>query len=151
MGKKPARVRGADAAASADTAPLVLQFKEAVASVLEPFAGASTHPHHGQRVVVGQRLMQPVSDIFLGWTTGLEGRHFYGRRLRDAKIKPLVESFDTDTLLIHAELCGWSLARAHAKEFGGGGDRRRPRCERSVRRGHRSLWPGLCRPGGTRP
>lgn len=115
IGKKPARVRGADAAASADNAPLVLQFKEAVASVLEPFAGASAHPHHGQRVVVGQRLMQPVSDIFLGWTTGLEGRHFYGRRLRDAKIKPLVESFDTDTLLIHAALCGWSLARAHAK------------------------------------
>jgi uncharacterized protein (DUF2252 family) len=100
---------------SAGNSPLFLQFKEAVASVLEPFAGASLHRHHGERVVAGQRLMQPASDIFLGWLTGYEGRHFYGRQLRDAKIKPLVETFDDEMLLLYARLCGWSLARAHAK------------------------------------
>ncbi len=95
--------------------PLFLQFKEAVASVLEPFAGASLHAHHGERVVVGQRLMQPASDIFLGWVTAPNGRQFYVRQLRDAKIKPLVESFDAELLELYAEACGWVLARAHSK------------------------------------
>lgn len=96
--------------------PLFLQFKEAVASVLEPYAGASVHPHHGQRVVAGQRLMQPASDIFLGWVTAkTTGKQFYVRQLRDAKIKPLVETFDAELLDLYANACGWVLARAHAK------------------------------------
>ena len=95
--------------------PLFLQFKEAVNSVLEPYAGKSTYDHHGQRVVMGQRLMQPASDIFLGWVTAPNGRQFYVRQLRDAKIKPLVETFNADVLDIYAMACGWVLARAHAK------------------------------------
>ena len=95
--------------------PLFLQFKEAVSSVLEPYAGKSTYGHHGQRVVTGQRLMQPASDIFLGWTTAPNGRHFYVRQLHDAKIKPMVETFDAEMLDVYAQACGWVLARAHAK------------------------------------
>lgn len=95
--------------------PLFLQVKQANASVLEPHAGASTYAHHGQRVVMGQRLMQPASDIFLGWVTGRTGREFYVRQLRDVKLSPQVETFDAEMLEIHGELCGWALARAHAK------------------------------------
>jgi len=95
--------------------PLFLQFKGAVQSVLEPYAEQSAYPHHGQRVVMGQRLMQPVSDIFLGWTTAPNGRCFYVRQLHDAKIKPLVETFDAEMLDVYAQACGWVLARAHAK------------------------------------
>jgi hypothetical protein len=100
---------------SASNEPLFLQFKEAVASVLEPFAGASVYPHHGQRVVAGQRLMQPASDMFLGWVTSETGVQFYVRQLRDAKITPLVETFDAEMLQLYAEACGWVLARAHSK------------------------------------
>jgi uncharacterized protein (DUF2252 family) len=95
--------------------PLFLQFKEAVESVLEPYAGKSAYGHHGQRVVMGQRLMQPASDIFLGWTTAPSGRHFYVRQLHDAKIKPLVETFNAEMLDFYAQSCGRVLARAHAK------------------------------------
>jgi uncharacterized protein (DUF2252 family) len=95
--------------------PLFLQFKEAVSSVLEPYAGKSAYPHHGQRVVVGQRLMQPASDMFLGWVTAENGVQFYVRQLRDGKIKALVETFDAELLEGYAEACGWVLARAHAK------------------------------------
>jgi uncharacterized protein (DUF2252 family) len=95
--------------------PLFLQFKEANASVLEAYAGASAYNHHGQRVVMGQRLMQPASDMFLGWMAGPKGRHFYVRQLRDAKLSPLVETFDSTMLASYARLCGWALARAHAK------------------------------------
>ena len=100
---------------SAGNAPLFLQFKEARASVLEPHAGRSIYPHHGQRVVVGQRLMQPASDVFLGWVNGENGVQLYARQLRDAKIKPRVETFDAETLVVYAEACGWALARSHAK------------------------------------
>jgi uncharacterized protein (DUF2252 family) len=102
---------------SAGNDPLFLQFKEAVSSVLEPFAGASAYPHHGQRVVMGQRLMQPASDLFLGWGTAAKttGKHFYVRQLRDAKIKPLVETMDREALDLYAMRCGSTLARAHAK------------------------------------
>jgi len=103
---------------SASNDPLFLQFKEAVESVLEPYAGKSVYPQHGQRVVIGQRLMQPASDLFLGWFIATTGKHFYVRQLRDAKIKPLVETFDEEMLLIYARACGWALARAHAR----GGD-----------------------------
>ena len=98
----------------ADT-PLFLQFKQANASVLEAYAGKSAYPNHGQRVVMGQRLMQPASDLFLGWVIGPEGRHFYIRQLRDLKLSPLVETYDAEMLTIYAQACGWVLARAHAK------------------------------------
>ena len=100
---------------SASNAPLFLQLKEAASSVLEPFAGKSRYAHPGQRVVMGQRLMQPASDMFLGWVTDEGGAQFYVRQLRDAKIKPLVETFDLDLLTVYARMCGWVLARAHSK------------------------------------
>lgn len=103
---------------SATNEPLFLQFKEAVASALEPYAGKSAYPHHGQRVVMGQRLMEPASDVFLGWVTSrssLGEFQYYVRQLRDAKIKPAVETFDGTTLLIYGKICGRVLARAHAK------------------------------------
>jgi uncharacterized protein (DUF2252 family) len=95
--------------------PLFLQWKEARKSILEPYAGKSEYSHHGQRVVMGQRLMQPASDIFLGWVTNKKGYQGYVRQLRDAKIKPLVETFDATALAVYGEACGWALARAHAK------------------------------------
>jgi uncharacterized protein (DUF2252 family) len=101
---------------SASNDPLFLQFKEAVASVLEPYAGKSVYANHGQRVVMGQRLMQPASDLFLGWVTvEATGKQFYVRQLRDAKIKPQVEAFNSEILELYAKACGWVLARAHAK------------------------------------
>ncbi len=98
-----------------DDDPLLLQVKEARLSVLEPYVGKSNCANHGQRVVTGQRLMQSASDIFLGWTEGRRGRHFYLRQLRDMKLKPLVEVFDPTTMLDYGTLCGWTLARAHAR------------------------------------
>ncbi len=95
--------------------PLFLQVKEARQSVLEPYVGKSAYANHGQRVVVGQRLMQSASDIFLGWTHGKLGRQFYLRQLRDMKMKPLVEVFNPATMFDYAALCGWTLARAHAR------------------------------------
>jgi uncharacterized protein (DUF2252 family) len=95
--------------------PLFLQFKEAHSSVLEPFAGKSAYANHGERVVTGQRLMQAASDIFLGWTTGEEARHFYVRQLRDIKIKPVIEIMEPADLVSYADACGWALARAHAR------------------------------------
>ena len=95
--------------------PLFLQIKEAGSSVLESYLGKSEYANHGQRVVAGQHLMQAASDIFLGWTQGQAGRHLYVRQLRDMKIKPLVELFKPATLFHYAMLCGWTLARAHAR------------------------------------
>jgi uncharacterized protein (DUF2252 family) len=95
--------------------PLFLQIKEARASVLEAYAGTSTHANHGQRVVVGTRLMQSASDLFLGWTESKLGRHFYIRQLRDMKIKMPVEVFTATVMRQYAEVCGWTLARAHAR------------------------------------
>lgn len=95
--------------------PLFLQLKEARASVLEPYAGKSLHANHGQRVVVGCQLMQSASDQFLGWTQGRFGRNFYVRQLKDMKIKILVETFSPSVMLHYGELCGWCLARAHAR------------------------------------
>jgi len=94
--------------------PLFLQVKEARASVLERWMGKSAYPNHGQRVVVGQRLIQPASDIFLGWTSS-EGAHFYVRQLRDLKFKPQVETMNPTELVDYAGICGWALARAHAR------------------------------------
>ena len=92
--------------------PLFLQIKEAHPSALERYAGKSKYANHGERVVNGQRLMQSASDIFLGWTSGKAGRHFYIRQLRDMKIKPLVDVFDPTTMMDYAALCGWTLARS---------------------------------------
>jgi uncharacterized protein (DUF2252 family) len=95
--------------------PIFLQVKEANASVLEPYAGASIHSNHGQRVVVGQRLMQSASDLFLGWSIGNNGRHVYVRQLRDMKTSALIEDYDAADLRAYGRVCGWALARAHAR------------------------------------
>lgn len=95
--------------------PLFLQIKEAGASVLEAYAGKSVYPNHGRRVVEGCRLLQSASDLFLGWTAGPAGRQFYVRQLKDVKIKMLVEVFKRETMAQYATLCGWTLARAHAR------------------------------------
>ncbi|RDI96950.1 DUF2252 domain-containing protein [Dyella solisilvae] len=94
--------------------PLFLQFKEARASVIDPFIGKNVYPHQGQRVVAGQRLMQSASDLFLGWTEGPR-RHFYIRQLRDAKISPQVELMSAANLRRYGRLCAHTLARAHAR------------------------------------
>jgi uncharacterized protein (DUF2252 family) len=99
--------------------PLFLQAKEAQPSVLEPFLGKSEFASHGQRVVEGQRLMQAASDILLGWvrTVGLDGveRDFYVRQLWDAKGSALVEELEPDAMAAYGDLCGWTLAKAHAR------------------------------------
>ncbi|KDN82057.1 DUF2252 domain-containing protein [Kitasatospora cheerisanensis] len=95
--------------------PLILQVKEAQASVLEPHLPPSRYWHHGERVVAGQRLIQASSDIFLGWMTGPGGRHFYWRQLRDMKGSAEVGTMTTRTLHSYAVLCGTALARAHAR------------------------------------
>jgi uncharacterized protein (DUF2252 family) len=95
--------------------PLFLQVKEARPSVLEPFAGQSVFANHGQRVVVGHRLMQSASDIFLGWTKGQSGRHFYVRQLLDMKMKFPIEKFKAAGMIAFARWCGGTLARAHAR------------------------------------
>ena len=100
---------------SAENHPLLLQFKQACPSVLEPYAGKSHYKNHGQRVVTGQRLMQSSSDIFLGWTHGRMGRNFFVRQLRDMKMSAPIEGASATQTMLYAELCGRTLARAHAK------------------------------------
>jgi uncharacterized protein (DUF2252 family) len=95
---------------------LFLQIKEARASVLERYAGRSAFSTHGERVVYGQRLMQAASDIFLGWTVGLEpDRAFYIRQLHDMKIPMPVNAEDPADLSYFADASGWALALAHAR------------------------------------
>jgi uncharacterized protein (DUF2252 family) len=95
---------------------LVLQVKEASTSALESFLEPSRYPEPGRRVVEGQRLMQAASDLFLGWSTSEEdGRHYYWRQLADMKGSADIESMSADALTVHARLCGWTLARAHAR------------------------------------
>jgi len=99
--------------------PLFLQFKEARRSVLADYVKIKSRTRHeGQRVVEGQRLMQAASDLFLGWTTGPSGRHFYVRQLRDMKISAELETFDAETFAAYGRVCGRALARAHAKASG---------------------------------
>ena len=100
--------------------PLFLQVKEAEASVLSRFVGASKQANQGQRVVAGQRLMQASSDIFLGWQrieAGLDERprDFYVRQLRDWKFSAEIGLLRPEGLQLYAALCGWTLARAHAR------------------------------------
>jgi uncharacterized protein (DUF2252 family) len=105
-----------------DSDPLFLQVKEAEASVLSRFVGASKYANQGQRVVAGQRLMQASSDIFLGWqhavadaTLDDQPRDFYIRQLRDWKFSVEIENLVSAGLRIYGEVCGWTLARAHAR------------------------------------
>jgi uncharacterized protein (DUF2252 family) len=96
--------------------PLFLQVKEATASVLEAYLPQSRYRQHGQRVVQGQRMMQAASDIYLGWTKGLDVRRdYYWRQLRDMKGSVLVEAMLPFGLTFYAGICGWTLARAHAR------------------------------------
>jgi uncharacterized protein (DUF2252 family) len=100
--------------------PLFLQMKEAEASVLEEFLGPSEFENHGERVVAGQRLMQASSDIFLGWLhveSGIDGRQrdFYGRQLKDWKGSAEIELMIPTGMAAYGRLCGWTLARAHAR------------------------------------
>ena len=113
--------------------PLFLQAKEAQRSVLADYCGESAYENQGQRVVTGQHLLQAASDIFLGWQgTHIDGgqRDFYVRQLRDWKGAAIVESMTPPTMVVYARLCGWTLARAHARSgdrvaiasYLGGGD-----------------------------
>jgi uncharacterized protein (DUF2252 family) len=96
--------------------PLFLQVKEATASVLEGPLPKSRHRQHGERVVHGQRMMQAASDIFLGWTKGMQAnRYYYWRQLRDMKGSADVEAMVPVGLNFYAGICGWTLARAHAR------------------------------------
>jgi uncharacterized protein (DUF2252 family) len=98
-----------------DDDPLVLHFKEASTSVLEPYLGPSEYPSPGERVVRGQRMMQAASDVFLGWSSADDGRHYYWRQLRDMKGSAEVAAMRPRELRAYAGLCGWSLARSHAR------------------------------------
>ena len=103
-----------------DDEPLFLQLKEAQESVLAPFAGPSEYKHQGERVVMGQRLTQAAADPFVGWTNGLDmdgglTRDYYVRQLRDMKGSMDVPAMDSEQLNYYARLCGWALARGHAR------------------------------------
>jgi uncharacterized protein (DUF2252 family) len=95
--------------------PLFLQFKEADASVLESYAGKSRYSNHGERVVTGQRMLQSASDVFLGWTRDDEGHDYYFRQLRDMRMKIDLEEMTRQEWTEYAGICGWALARAHAR------------------------------------
>ena len=149
-----------------DNDPLFLQFKEAQASVLEPFLGKSRYAQHGERVVEGQRMMQAAPDILLGWerilTIDGEEKDFYIRQLWDAKGSADVEVMDPAGLEAYGRICGWTLARAHARS----GDRiaiaaylgtrrlLRPRhglVRRDIRRPERTGLPVIAGGSGVRP
>ncbi|WP_343696271.1 DUF2252 domain-containing protein [Flavobacterium sp.] len=101
---------------SATGEPIFLQFKEARKSVLEEHVKIKgKYKHQGERIVMGQKLMQSASDMFLGWTDGEGGRYFYIRQLRDAKVKPVLEIMKEENMTDYAKACGWALARAHAR------------------------------------
>ena len=133
-----------------DNDPLFLQFKEAQASVLEPFLGKSQYAQHGQRVVEGQRMMQAAPDIMLGWerivTIDGQKRDFYIRQLWDAKGSAEVELMDPSALEAYGRICGWTLARAHARSGDQNRDRRLSRQRRRLRPRH-----GLVRRDVRRP
>ncbi len=97
------------------TIRIFLQMKQAEASVLERFLPPSAYAHHGERVVVGQRRLQAASDILLGWTTGRRGRHLYVRQLQDQKAGAVIDAMTLANLTTWGTLCGWALARGHAR------------------------------------
>ncbi|MGC1989613.1 MAG: DUF2252 domain-containing protein, partial [Candidatus Acidiferrales bacterium] len=94
---------------------LFLQFKEALPSVVEAYAGKSRYQNHGERVVTGQRMLQASSDVFLGWTRDDDGHDFYFRQLRDMKMSVDLGKLNKNELMEYVEVCGWALARAHAR------------------------------------
>jgi uncharacterized protein (DUF2252 family) len=98
-----------------DDDPLFLQAKQAEASVLERFLPPSSQPSHGARVVAGQRRLQATSDVLLGWAVGGHGRHWYVRQLQDQKGGAVVDAMTLEDLATWGELCGWALARGHAR------------------------------------
>lgn len=101
---------------SATGEPIFLQFKEARKSVLESnVKNKGKYAHQGERIVMGQKLMQSAPDMFLGWTNDDKGKFFYIRQLRDAKIKPVIEIMKSENMTDYAKACGWALARAHAR------------------------------------
>jgi uncharacterized protein (DUF2252 family) len=95
--------------------PLFLQFKQASESVLAPYAGKSRYSNQGERVVTGQRMLQSASDVFLGWARDDDGCDYYFRQLRDMRMKFDVSQMPNDDWLEFVEICGWTLARAHAR------------------------------------
>jgi uncharacterized protein (DUF2252 family) len=95
--------------------PLFIQLKQAVASVYEAYLTPSNRPSSGERVVIGQRRLQAVSDILLGWVVGEQGRHWYVRQLQDQKAGAMIEEMSIDDLTAWGELCAWALARGHAR------------------------------------
>ncbi len=101
---------------SATGEPIFLQFKEARKSVLEAhLKNKSKYFHQGERIVIGQKLMQSASDMFLGWANDDDNRFFYIRQLRDVKVKPVLEIMKAENMIDYAKACGWALARAHAR------------------------------------
>jgi uncharacterized protein (DUF2252 family) len=100
---------------ASDDDPLFLQFKEAFPSVLEPYTSKSKYRNHGERVVTGQRMLQSASDVFLGWTRDDEDRCYYFRQLRDMKMKIDISKMSQDDFDEYIGLCGWALARGHAR------------------------------------
>ena len=95
--------------------PLFIQLKQALPSVLDPHAGTSRYKNHGERVVTGQRMLQAASDVFLGWARDDRGHDYYFRQLRDMKIKFELDTMTKAQWLEYVEICGWTLARAHAR------------------------------------
>jgi uncharacterized protein (DUF2252 family) len=95
--------------------PLFMQLKQAMPSVLDPYAGTSRYKNHGERVVTGQRMLQAASDVFLGWARDDRGHDYYFRQLRDMKMKFDLAKMTKAQWLEYVEICGWTLARAHAR------------------------------------
>ena len=135
-------------------APLLLQLKEAEASVIERFTQKSEFENHGERVVVGQRLMQAASDIFLGWERFAwqsVTRDYYIRQLRDWKGSADLAGMTPQGMFLWGQMCGWTLARAHARYGRPTGDSRIPRGIGIIRRRARRVRVGVRRPNRTRP
>ena len=136
---------------ASETDPLFLQIKEARPSVLEAYAGKSIYPNDGQRVVAGYRLIQAASDIFLGWTKGKLGRHYYVRQLKDMKLGAQHELFTPSFMVEYAEVCGWALAQSHARSERARHHQWLPRHQRSLRHSHRGVRHRLRRSKRARP
>jgi uncharacterized protein (DUF2252 family) len=100
---------------ASESDPLFIQLKQALPSVLDPYAGKSRYKNHGERVVTGQRMLQAASDVFLGWARDDRGHDYYFRQLRDMKMKFDIEKMTKTEWLEYVAICGWTLARAHAR------------------------------------
>ena len=135
--------------------PLLLQAKQAQRSVLVGYAGQSEYDNQGERVVAGQHLMQAASDIFLGWQRatppGRNSADYYLRQLRDWKYSIEIEDMNPAAMTGYGRMCGWTLARAHARTGDRIADRRLPWRIRQIRPGRRRIRRDLCRPDRTRP